>query len=763
MDAVDTNNNISDTVTDDENSLSRNAYDDTARNLSFLSRHPYYGKIMECFRNGEGTVELRRRFMLKAIDETWVRMIEDTVPSLDAILRNPGRLLCEDEELRPIEQTRKVTSRSIQHLSQHTDLINEIRRDGTVMPSKLLNVYQDETILTYENKFINTLIARLYAFVCLRVDAAEQCGADEKLSTLTIGQEFSDGDKQGRISLKIEMSESPEEHAVVKNYVYSGDLWKRVLRLRKLVTIYADSSFSQAMGKNYVRPPVMRTNMLLKNVDFRQCLTLWEFLETYENTGYETLVQESLEKVSPECTDDFFKSLAEQYVLFLNHVGNRFEKGNELDSRTTEEPLHPKIKEELDPLSEREYDYADLVADGKPDDKDAEEKSDTLELAIKVALAADDFFVAEERDAYEQEAESGKIRYRYRYSFLSRLILAQNPTQDFYTEIKNHLLSYKKVKSRISWNHEAFSAGRKKCARINVKGKTLFLYLPIDAETADKKYRLIGSESGREQALTSLLKVRSERGVKYAKELIDAVMSNLGLEKIAEPVRTDYRIPYATREEMAALQPPLVKVIGDEAVVAEVVQSGKENAAESGATDETEGMTVKYRYRYSFRARLIQSGEKLQTYYGEIKNYLLAFGKVKSNVAWAHDGFRHGRNTVAKIKIRGKSLLLYLALSPEDYVDSKYHVRDLSRGDNIPALPVLLKVRSGRGVKYAKELIDDVMKKEGAVFQSLPSVDYRCDYMTTEELTALPVPLVKSVNAGGSVDLHKSGGEDEEK
>ena len=277
MDAVEAKNNISDNA--DDLLLPRDVYDDTERSLSSLSQHPYYEKILGCFKNGEGSVELRKRIMLKAIDETWVRMIEDTVPSLDVILRNPGRLLCEDEELRPIEQTRKVTSRSVQHLAQHTDLINEIRRDGMVMPSKLLNVFQDETLLTYENRFINTLIARLYAFVCLRVDAAEECGMDEKLSTLTFKQEFSDGEKQGKISLKIEMSESPEENEVVKNYVYSGDLWKRVLRLRKLVTAYADSAFSKAMGKNYIRPPVMRTNKLLKNVDFRQCLALWEFLE----------------------------------------------------------------------------------------------------------------------------------------------------------------------------------------------------------------------------------------------------------------------------------------------------------------------------------------------------------------------------------------------------------------------------------------------------------------------------------------------------
>lgn len=743
MDAVDDKNNISDSTNDLLSS--RDAYDDTKRNLSSLSLHPFYAKILECFKNGKGSVELRKRFMLKAIDETWVRMIEDTIPSLDVILRNPGRLLCEDEELRPIEQTRRVTSRSVQHLSQHTDLINEIRKDGTVMPSKLLNVFQDETLLTYENKFINTLIARLYAFVCMRVDAAEECGTDEKLSTLTFDQEFSDGEKRGKISLKIEVAESPKENEVVKNYVYSSDLWKRVLRLRKLVTAYADSSFSQAMGKNYIRPPVMRTNVLLKNVDFRQCLALWEFLEIYENTGYETLIQEDVENVPTQCTDDFYNTLAEQYVLFRKHVVNEFEKDDELDSRETDEPLHPKIKDELDPLSERELDFSDLTACGAPDRKTEKEKSELLEQAILIALAADDVFFTEDLYAYEQTLANGNILFRYRYSFLSKLILAQNPTQNFYTEIKNYLLSFKKVKSRVSWNHDAFFAGREKCAKINVKGKTLYLYLPIDAEAVDKKYRLVTSSAKNEQDF-AFLKIKSERGVKHAKELIDVVMSKLGLAKIAEPVFTDYHLPYATRKEMASWQPPLIKIIGDENLATDDTEPLANNYAETISSDATDETTVNYSRRYSFKARLIQSAETLQNYYGKIKNYLLAFDKVKSNVAWEHDGFRFGRNTVAKIKIRGKSVLLYLALSPSDYVDTKYHIKDLSRGDKTPALPVLLKVRSERGVKYAKELIDHVMKKVGAVFLSLPDEDYRCEYQTTEELASLPVPLVKTTN-----------------
>ncbi len=754
---------------------------------NLVKKFSYYQNVMGFFKEGEGKVELKKRFMLKMIDEEWVRMIEDTIPSLDVIIRNPGRLLQEEEELRPIEQTRKVTSRSIIHLSQHTDLINEIRRDGTVMPAKLMNVFQDETVLTYENRFINTLINRLYAFVCVRVDAAEECGTDEKLSTLSFDQTYIEGEKHGKISLKIEIAEKPREHEVVKNYIYTSDLWKRVLRLRRLVTSYMDSGFAHSVGKNYVRPPIMRTNVLLKNVDFRQCLTLWEFLESYENLGYETLIQEDVENVSDDLLKDFYNSLAEQYVLFQKHVRNYFDFDNALDMRGPVGLLPVEIKDELDPLSLREYDFTNKIPDGQPEPTDLSEEAEELDFAVRVALAVDDFFVQEEQDNDEEaELEDGQILYRYRYSFMSRLILAGNPTQDFYTEVKNYLLSFKRVKSRVSWNHETFNAGRKKCARLNVKGKTLYLYIPVNIEEMDKKYHLQDvSDSKSNKDYPTLHRIRSDRGVKWAKELIDIVMQSLGIEKLENPEYIDYHMPYATREEMATWDPPLVKIIGadgteltfdkpedetkDSEKPEETLESGEEEIAaaeedidsdddnddfddddeDGGGFNPVDLLTdqiVTYRYRYSFTARLIQADKKLQSFYGEVKNYVLSYNKVRSSIAWGHESFRFGRNTLIKFKMRGKSLAVFFALNPGDYVDTKYNLKDLTTEEKTPPLPLVLKVRSLRGVKWAKELIDDVMKAFGAVQGDIPEVDYTRDYMTTEQLMNLQKPLVKAAS-----------------
>lgn len=741
-------------------------YSVTAKDMEDLTgSFPYYDMLKTVFKEGESKAELRKRYMLKAIDEVWVRAIEDTIPSLDVIMRNPGMLLQEQEAILPIEQTRKVTSRSIQHLSMHTDFINEIRDDGTVMPSKLLNVFQDETVLSYENKFINTLLSRLFGFVSRRYDLAEACGEDEKNSKLDIEQSFEIAEKEqtGKIHVTIELSEKPKEKEIVKNYIYTSDLWRRVQKIYSVVLKYMDSDFVRNVGKNYIHPPVMRTNKLLKNVDFHQCLTLWEFLDEYDNTGYETLIQEDLENIDEKCLKDMFNTISMQFVVFQQHIRNEFEEEQVLDEQKTDEAIKPKIKDELDPLNEREFDVEDLVPDEAPEPATETGEEDEIEEAILIALAADDYFVQEEAEDEEATVlDEGKIVYRYRYSFLSRLIMAQNPTQDFYTEIKNELLAYNNVKSRISWNHEAFSAGRKKCARINVKGKTVFLYLPLDPKDyADSKYHITDvSDVKKNKDMPLLLKVRSNRGVKYAKELIAIVMEMLGLTRLENPTFVDYHLPYATPEELAKRKPPLVKIIGGEAEdndtgeqdeVEEVTKTEELDEVSEGAAVTAGGRTFTYKYRYSFLARLTEAGEPLQTYYEEVKNHILSYDNVKSGMAWGHESFRSGRKRVAKIKGRGKTLLIYLPLDPKDYYGTKYRFIDLTEKKSNADYPFLFKVKSDRSLRYAKELIDAVMNNYGLTkLENFVPENYHYEYATPEELAKRTPPLVKIIGENGA-------------
>ena len=86
------------------------------------------------------------------------------------------------------------------------------------------------------------------------------------------------------------------------------------------------------------------------------------------------------------------------------------------------------------------------------------------------------------------------------------------------------------------------------------------------------------------------------------------------------------------------------------------------------------------------------------------------------------------------MNIKGKSLALNLALDPKEYNVNKYHFTDMSEDPKYQELPMLLKVRSERSLKYALELIDEVMRKLGIEQGEVPTVDYHMPYESNAAL-----------------------------
>ena len=115
-----------------------------------VSSYDFYPEIINMIAEGAAKVSLRKRYLLKAIDEQWVAAIEDCLMAIDSLIRNPFRFIEETDKVLPIEMSKNITSRSIRHLAQHSDNINKVEGD-MIIPSKILNVYRDETIFTYEN------------------------------------------------------------------------------------------------------------------------------------------------------------------------------------------------------------------------------------------------------------------------------------------------------------------------------------------------------------------------------------------------------------------------------------------------------------------------------------------------------------------------------------------------------------------------------------------------------------------------------------
>lgn len=162
-------------------------------------------------------------------------------------------------------------------------------------------------------------------------------------------------------------------------------------------------------------------------------------------------------------------------------------------------------------------------------------------------------------------------------------------------------------------------------------------------------------------------------------------------------------------------------------------------------TDAVTGLKIVVHYRRSFMARLIQSQDKLQDYYTGLKNVLLSFEGVKSRVSWNYDSFNRGRKQLAKMNIRGKSLMLYLALDPKEFENTKYFFTDVSDKLKFAKVPMRIKIRSGRGFKHGVELIEEMMNRMGIVRQEVyHPQDFHMPYETTKQL--VDRGLIKVVN-----------------
>ncbi len=320
---------------------------------AITSEYGFYGAMIEAMREGGARLKVNRRMVKKTIEAHWVEAIEACLPALDTAIRMPSRAIEEQEEVLPIEFSHNITSRSIRHLAQHTDYINKIEKDGSITPSKILNVYNEETNLTYENKFIHTLIQRLYIFLDRRYSALKEQGMNQTDVVLDFSSDFKLGNSNGKIHVTMESSDPGE---LTEEQV----LFNRLERLYQIVTRYMESEFVKSMGQNYVRPPIMRTNAITKNKNLRQCLDLWDFIESYEKIGYTLEVEEQAERPDDGYIGELYAMLSLQYMVFAYNLQHGFQGAEEiLDKRVSEEPLTPELQIDLKPVEAQDFNVHD--------------------------------------------------------------------------------------------------------------------------------------------------------------------------------------------------------------------------------------------------------------------------------------------------------------------------------------------------------------------------------------------------------------------
>ena len=116
-------------------------------------------------------------------------------------------------------------------------------------------------------------------------------------------------------------------------------------------------------------------------------------------------------------------------------------------------------------------------------------------------------------------------------NFAEKLIEADEVIKENYCELKNMLLSYKKMKSRISNTADTFNIGRTKLAKLSVSGKSLKLYLNLDIDEVESRLKCKdASETKAYEEVPVFLRIRSLRAMKNARYLIGKLAERFDLQ-----------------------------------------------------------------------------------------------------------------------------------------------------------------------------------------------------------------------------------------
>ncbi len=299
--------------------------------FNLLKQNDLYPKYIESIEEGKNDFKISQVYTKKNYSTEWIGAIEDCIVSLDNIVRNPRKFIVIEEDIVDISLARSISVESVKHLSQHTNLISSVTKEGMVIPSKILNTSKEESFEVYENRFIYTLLLKVKDFIDRRSAAIKSAMMQSGELGVDVESEFS-VDKS-KVRYKMSGNANFPFDAVVKKSGGGGpsDI-ERIARINQIISDFLASPFAREMRScALVRPPIQRTNVILKNPDFKKALVLWQYIETNEKNDYKIETSTETVEMNPIIADKY-RAMIYLNTVLMQSIANTHEASDSLES-----------------------------------------------------------------------------------------------------------------------------------------------------------------------------------------------------------------------------------------------------------------------------------------------------------------------------------------------------------------------------------------------------------------------------------------------
>lgn len=455
----------------------------------------YFQYLFEMIQAGDNTLQQKNRVLHKVVDERWLTIVEEGIESIFNIVDKPRRFIKSTEEVVPVALAKKITADSVRHLSQNTQFI-AANAAGEIQPTRILTVATEESYDLYENRFVYHLIQRLFAFVDKRTDVIFWSTGDETCNIMSMESKVDDAYEE--ISYKVEMT-IKNRQSFAENDTDHMELFKRIDRVRRMSRTLRQSSFCEIMnGCARVYSPIQRTNLMMKDPDYRKCYQLWQFIEGYDEVGYTIEEQDSALQFDEEYLLQMYINFITNYTVFKSLLESDPRKMTEIATEKRE-PVRPKFVKKIEEQIVEDRDIPDV-----------EIRQVFVEEVTQAQLDAEAKLEEETQRREELERSLSELEFQME---------SLNQQMDFLDQARMQLEQEKEeAEQQLGKEQKLRRETEEAMAAADIEARNQIETAQTEARTAVENLRLVlESERKEKQKEIAVFQARAEKAEKEAK------------------------------------------------------------------------------------------------------------------------------------------------------------------------------------------------------------------------------------------------------
>ncbi len=294
---------------------------------------------------------------LCVIDEEWITKIEEGLEFVEKAVQEERQFIRVNGEVVPIEKVKRISKDSVEHLAKHSEMITHVPENegDTVVPDKLYMVEKLSDYAVYENRFLYMLLCYLRDFIQYRLEKIETLRRTY-ISDFSVNKTIETKKRTFTIDTKIYEKRLDNPYPIAD--ARSSSMVTRIENCQSIVNMLLETDLMVQVAKTpMIKPPIVKTNVLKMNNNFKRALALYDYIASYKGEGF------SYEEVNSNYapfSENLADELAESFLLTAfsaykvgNNIEDILETAYKEEEKRRKEEENKKLEERIKRLKKR--------------------------------------------------------------------------------------------------------------------------------------------------------------------------------------------------------------------------------------------------------------------------------------------------------------------------------------------------------------------------------------------------------------------------